>query len=175
MIGSPRRPVAEGSRHVAAVRLAAALCAERGARMTTLRRAVLEVLWQAGRPAGAYDLMSRLQARFGRRFTPPSVYRALEFLLDQGLIARIESRNAFVPCAHPERPHACVFLVCDHCGTSAEVENPELEALMARDARTLGFRIARRVVELQGTCAACRTAPAPARPPVGEKARKAEG
>lgn len=164
MIGPSRHPAAEGRDHVAAAQLAAALCAERGARMTALRRAVLEVLWQAGRPSGAYDLLSRLQARLGRRFTPPTVYRALEFLLEQGLIARIESRNAFVPCAHPERPHACIFLVCDHCGTSAEVENPKVEALMARDAQSLGFRIARRVLELRGTCAACRAAPEPAAP-----------
>jgi Fur family zinc uptake transcriptional regulator len=142
-----------------ALDVAAAICDGRGAQMTALRRVVLDVLCQAGRPLGAYELLSQLQGRLGRKFTPPTIYRALEFLLGHGLIARIESRNAYVPCAHPERPHGCAFFVCDQCSTSIEIENPELEGLMQRDARRLGFQIARRVVELQGTCATCRSTP----------------
>lgn len=123
--------------------------------MTRLRRAVLEALWQCDQPVGAYDLLPLLEAKLGRKLLPPSVYRALEFLLEQRLIARIESRNAYIPCAHPERPHHCVFFVCDACSTSTEIENPRLEALIDEDARSLGFRVLRRVVELRGTCAAC--------------------
>ncbi|MGE0423990.1 MAG: Fur family transcriptional regulator [Reyranellaceae bacterium] len=145
--------------------VAAAICGGRGAQMTALRRVVLDALCQAGRPLGAYELLSQLQTRLGRKLTPPTVYRALEFLLGHGLIARIESRNAYVPCAHPERPHGCVFFVCDQCSTSVEIENPELEVLMQKDARMLGFQIARRVVELQGTCATCRSAPVGPAPP----------
>jgi len=73
--------------------------------------------------------------------------------VSQGLVARIESRNAVVPCAHPERPHACVFFVRERCSVSVEAENRALEHLIARDARTLGFEINRRVIEVQGTCA----------------------
>lgn len=141
----------------ALVQMAGVLCAERGVRLTKLRSTLLEVLCQSGQPLGAYELLSRVQARLGRKLAPPTIYRALEFLQEQRLIARIESRNAYVPC-QPERSHVCVFFICDQCSTSVEVENSRLEALMNEDAQSLGFRIARRVVELQGICAACSSA-----------------
>ena len=150
-------PVSPSGPTVAAKALAAAaiLCRERGAPLTAVRKCLLETLWQARQPLGAYELMRRLEAALERRLTPPTVYRSLDFLLSQGLVARIESRNAFVPCAHPEHPHACVFFVCERCSVSVELENRALERLIARDAGTLGFEINRRVIELQGTCADC--------------------
>ena len=143
---------------VNALAAATSLCRERGAQLTEVRKSLLEMLWQAGQPLGAYELMPRLEAVLGRRLTPPTVYRSLDFLVNQGLVSRIESRNAFVPCAHPEHPHACVFFVCERCSTSVEVENHALERLIARDAGALGFEINRRVIELQGMCAQCRKA-----------------
>ncbi len=124
----------------------------------------VELLWEIGRPTGAYELMEALKLGDSRPVGPPTVYRALEFLMSQGLVSKIESRNAYVPCAHPERPHGCIFFVCDQCSASVEIENPQLEALMDKDAKSLGFRIARQVVELQGTCAACCSASAGAAP-----------
>lgn len=140
----------------AALQAALALCHERGTQMTILRRTMLETLWQACRPLGAYDLLSRLEAVLGRKLTPASIYRVLEFLVGEGLVARIESRNGYAPCAHPERAHGCVFLVCDRCTGLVEIEDPALEALIERDAAFLGFQISRRVIELQGLCAQCR-------------------
>ena len=137
------------------VALAMSLCRTRGVKLTELRRQVLELLWESGRPTGAYELIEALKLRDARPIGPPTVYRALEFLMSQGLVSKIESRNAYVPCAHPERPHGCVFFVCDKCSKSVEIENPQLEALIVKDAKSLGFRIVRRVVELHGTCAAC--------------------
>jgi Fur family zinc uptake transcriptional regulator len=136
-----------------ALAAAASLCRERGAQCTEVRRRVLEALWQAGQPLSAYELMPRLEAALERRLTPPTVYRSLDFLMDQRLVSRIESRNAFVPCARPEHPHACVFFVCDRCSCSVEVENPAIEHLLTDDAASLGFEVHRRVVELQGLCA----------------------
>jgi len=141
----------------AALAVATTLCRDRGAPLTEVRRRVLEALWQAHQPLGAYELLPRLEAALGRKFAPPTVYRALEFLVSQGLVARIESRNAFVPCAHPGHPHTCVFFVCDRCGNSVEVEKPALERLLAGYASALGFEIHRKALELQGTCAQCRT------------------
>ena len=151
----PTSPEAAANAAVA-LQAALALCRERGTQMTVLRRAMLETLWQAHRPLGAYGLLSRLEAVLGRKLTPASIYRVLEFLVGEGLIARIESRNGYVPCAHPERAHGCVFFVCDQCTNSVEIEDPALEALIERDAEFLGFQISRRVVELQGICARCR-------------------
>jgi Fur family zinc uptake transcriptional regulator len=132
-------------------------CGKRGARMTMLRCAVLEMLWRSDRPLGAYDLLSRLQAKLGRKLAPPTIYRALEFLSEHRLIARLESLNAYVPCANPESPYERLFFVCDQCRTSVEIANPALETLVNKNALSLGFQIARRIMELQGTCAACQS------------------
>jgi len=140
-----------------AAKLAAAvsLCRRRGVRLTTMRRRLLDVLLQAGRPLGAYQLKPLLEVALGRRLAPPTVYRALRFLLDQGLIARIESRSAFVPRVHPEDPHTGAFLVCGRCGDATEVDNRALDRLIAGDVAALGFHVDRAVVELEGTCGRC--------------------
>ena len=137
------------------VALAMSLCGERGVQLTTARRQILELLWESGRPTGAYELIEALKLRNSRPAGPPTVYRALEFLMSQGLVAKVESRNAYVPCAHPERRHDCLFFICSDCGASAELEDPKVEQRLAEDAANLGFRVTRRVVEVEGTCADC--------------------
>lgn len=136
---------------------AGALCAARGAKFTPLRRMVFGLFLESGGPLGAYDLIRALELRLQRSIAPPTVYRTLDFLLDQGLLLRIESRNAFVPAAHPEEDRAGAFLLCDHCGLSVEMDLGEVEEQLSERARKLGFRIGRRVVELQGTCPDCQT------------------
>ncbi|WP_449311417.1 Fur family transcriptional regulator [Pseudochelatococcus sp. B33] len=130
-------------------------CEKRGLRFTPIRRAVLEALWHSGRPVSAYDLLHILETGLQRRLSPPTIYRALEFLQEQQLISRIETKNAFVPRVHSEHERACVFFICESCGTSAEVENPHVATLFETDAAELGFRIGKRVIELQGICANC--------------------
>lgn len=137
------------------IALAASLCGARGAQLTKLRRQILELLWETGRPTGAYELIEALKLRRARPVGPPTVYRAIEFLMSQGLVSRIESRNAYVPCAHPERRHDCLFLICSDCGASVELEDQRLESLISENAAHVGFRPARRVVEVEGTCASC--------------------
>ena len=137
------------------VALAASLCGSRGARLTKLRRRVLELLWRSGRPAGAYELVEALKLKDSRPVGPPTVYRALEFLMAQGLVSKIETRNAYVPRAHPERRHDCLFFICSTCGASVELEDTRVERLLSEDAGFLGFHAARRVVEVVGTCARC--------------------
>lgn len=137
------------------VALAMSLCGARGAQLTTLRRQILELLWESGRPTGAYELIEALKLRDSRPVGPPTVYRALEFLMSQGLVSKIESRNAYVPCMHPERRHDCLFFICSNCGASVELENPRVAQLLVEDAAVLGFRVTRPVVEVEGTCASC--------------------
>ena len=137
------------------VALAVSLCGARGAQLTTLRRKILELLWESGRPTGAYELVEVLKSRDSRPVGPPTVYRALEFLMSQGLVSKIESRNAYVPRAHPERRHDCVFFICSNCGASVELEDKRLECLITEDAALVGFRPTRRVIEVEGVCARC--------------------
>lgn len=137
------------------VALAMSLCSARGAQLTELRRQILELLWASGRPTGAYELIEALKHRDSRPVGPPTVYRSLEFLMSQGLVSKIESRNAYVPCAHPERRHECLFFICSTCGASVELEDQRFDGLIAENAAMIGFRPTRRVVEVEGTCARC--------------------
>ena len=142
------------------VALAVSLCAARGNKLTTLRRHVLELLWDRGRPTGAYALIEALELRYSRPVGPPTVYRALEFLISQRLVAKIESRNAYVPRAHPERHHDCLFFICGICGASTELEDPRVGQVLAEDAANLGYRVTRRVIEVEGACPDCSPAAA---------------
>ena len=138
--------------------LAISICEARGARLTKSRRLILELLWKSGRPTGAYELVKSLQYTGIESVGPPTVYRALEFLMKQGLVSKIESRNAYIPCTHPERNHICLFFLCGSCGNSVEFEDQRLERLIAENAAQLKFKAARRVVEVEGICERCLTA-----------------
>lgn len=135
--------------------LAESLCGARGAHLTALRRRTLELLWEHGRPAGAYELIEALRRRNARPIAPPTVYRAIDFLIGQGLVAKIASRSTYVPRIHPERGQTSMFLVCSHCGRSTELEDHRIERLLGEDATAIGFRIARPVIELEGVCLQC--------------------
>ncbi len=151
-----------------ALATAARLCANRGARLTPLRRRVLELVWRNHAPVGAYDLLARLSSNKGtakktRPAAPPTVYRALEFLLAQGLIHRIESLNAYVGCMHPEGAHGGQFLICSDCGAAAEVHDPRVDAAVARRAKELGFAVRRKTIEVAGVCPPCQRRQGPGR------------
>ncbi len=137
-----------------ALTTAVRLCAKRDARLTPLRRRVLELIWRGHAPVGAYDLLARLSGKT-RQAAPPTVYRALEFLRAQGLIHRIESLNAYVGCVHPEGAHGGQFLICSDCGSAAEVHDPRVDAAVARRAKELGFAVRRKTIEVEGVCPPC--------------------
>ncbi len=137
-----------------ALRAAERVCAERGLRLTKLRRRVLNLVWASHAPAGAYHILQRLRTERARA-APPTVYRALDFLLANGLIHRIESRNAYVGCVHPDGAHGGQFLICSDCGAAAEVHDPRLDAAIASRAEELGFSVRRKTVEVQGLCRPC--------------------
>lgn len=130
------------------------LCRRRGARLTPLRRRVLELIWSEHRPYGAYELLEKLRAERGR-VAPPTVYRALDFLLAQGLIHRIESLNAFVGCARPMDSHSGQFFICEACGVTAELADRTTADRIDASARRIGFTVSRRIVEVQGHCSDC--------------------
>ncbi len=159
------RPFAEpGHNHHACARevlqRAERLCAERGARLTDIRRRVLEALAADHAPAGAYEVIERLSRPGERPPAPITVYRALDFLQEQGFVHRIESRNAFVACSHD---HAAtgdapvVFLICEGCGAVGEAATEAFASALQGLVRASGFRPRARVIEVSGECAHCRT------------------
>lgn len=130
------------------------LCRERGVRLTPLRRRVLEIVWESHAPLGAYDALQRMNAG-GERNAPPTVYRALDFLMNHGLIHRIESMNAFVGCATPENTHKGQFFICRDCGNVAEAHSEEISEAIEASATRTGFLVETPVVEISGQCLEC--------------------
>ena len=138
-----------------ATRAVEAACSERGVRLTPMRRAAYEAMVAYAAPISAYELLERMQQSTGKRLAPPTVYRALDFLLEEGFVHRIESRNAFVVCDHPGDRHESMYFVCRECGASHEAHDPDVRASLDAHARGLGFTPQRKVVEVYGLCAQC--------------------
>ncbi|MDZ5646155.1 Fur family transcriptional regulator [Nitrospirillum sp. BR 11828] len=133
------------------------LCEARGARLTTLRERVLELVWSSHRPRGAYAILEEM-AVDGKRVAPLTVYRALDFLVEQGLVHRIESLNAYVGCPEPGQAHAGQFLVCERCGDATELNEPAVTNAITNGAAARGFRVLRQTVEVLGLCPTCQSA-----------------
>ena len=130
------------------------LCETRKLRLTSRRRQVLEILLVSHQPIGSYDILAELNRNNpAERIAPPIVYRALEFLMGEGLIHRIESRNAFISCVHPGHQCTAQFLICRDCEQVAELESSN-HPLVA-EANNLGFAVDHSVVEITGVCAEC--------------------
>ncbi|KPX03033.1 Fur family transcriptional regulator [Pseudomonas savastanoi] len=135
-----------------------ALCAKQGLRLTTLRRRVLELVWQSHKPLGAYDILAVLSDEDGRRAAPPTVYRALDFLLENGLVHRIASLNAFTGCNHPTHAHQGQFLICRLCHAAIELQHPAISNAVIDAAAGVGFAVEDQTVEIVGVCAGCKAA-----------------
>lgn len=156
MVQSPPAAPSDMSAHVDRALLdAQKACDQKGFRLTPLRAAVLRIIARSNRPLGAYALLVLLQEEVGRKHTPPTIYRALDFLLEIGSILRVESRNAYVLRDHPDRPGSPVLFLCDTCDSSVAIESPGLADLIESNAAALRFHIARPVIECSGTCDRC--------------------
>ena len=137
-----------------AMKIAIDLCANRGVRLTALRSHVLELIWQSHQPVGAYELLDILKSE-RRNAQPPTIYRALNFLLNLGLIHRIESLNAYVGCATPHINHNTQFLICSDCGAAAEISDVRLDKVINALAKDAKFSVNHRSIEVEGQCPNC--------------------
>ena len=136
-----------------------AICERAGLRLTALRRRVLELVWQSHKPLGAYDILGVLTEQDGRRAAPPTVYRALDFLLENGLVHRIASLNAFVGCNHPAHAHQGQFLICRTCNAAIELSTDSISEAIVAGAATVGFTVESQTVEVVGVCSGCQKNP----------------
>lgn len=130
------------------------LCRERGVRLTEQRKTVLQLLCASDKPISAYELLDQMRGVL-KNPAPPTVYRALDFLLEQGLVHKLESLHAYVGCTHPDHSHASQFLICDGCGEVTEVEDASVTESLRAAGQARGFRAKRPIVEVLGTCAQC--------------------
>lgn len=130
------------------------LSKERGQRLTPIRELVLKLVWQSHKPLGAYEILPSL-ADAGFNSAPPTVYRALEYLQELGLIHRISSLNAFVGCPDPQHKHPSGFMICKHCKTTAELDISALSKTLSSEAQSCGFLIEEESLEIAGICKRC--------------------
>lgn len=133
---------------------AEAQCRLQSLRLTETRRRVLELVWLSHAPMKAYEILEELQKK-NPRTAPPTVYRAIEFLIDAGLVHRIQSLNAYVGCGKPDNEHNGQFLICNQCGVVAEIDDPQITRLLAREAEQLDFKVELQTVEIRGLCPQC--------------------
>ena len=133
------------------VRAAEELCAARSVRLTAARKRVLKILLAEHKALGAYDVLAHLSER-GEPAHPPAAYRALEFLVENGLAHRVERLNAFVACSHPDEGHKPAFLICRDCKSVAEAQVAPDAGTLGETAARIGFRIERTSIEVEGLC-----------------------
>jgi len=142
-----------------AIASAEQICVKNGVRLTDLRRRVLELIWQSHKPVTAYDLLDRLKEE-KRNAAPPTVYRALDFLRENGLVHRLHSLNAFLGCDHPEGVHRGGFLICTKCHAVTEIcDSAPLRDAITAEADARDFQITGSMVEILGLCSLCRATP----------------
>ena len=137
-----------------------AACEGRGLQMTALRRDVVSIFAQALQPLGAYAIIQKLSEAQNRIVAPPTVYRTLDFLVDNGFVVKIESRQAYVACDHPghDHDHHGIVFSCTKCGRAVEVESKAVDKELVQIAERLGFKSERNVFEIEGLCADCQKA-----------------
>lgn len=135
---------------------AEARCSQKGLQFTRVRRRVLEILLSEHKAMGAYDILPIL-AKEGLGSQPPVAYRALDFLVRNGLAHRIELLNAYIACAHLGHAHAPAFLICRDCRLVAETDAEFTQSKLDAAAKSAGFVVERKVVELEGLCPSCAT------------------
>ncbi|MGB1237090.1 MAG: Fur family transcriptional regulator [Pseudomonadales bacterium] len=132
------------------------ICRANGQRLTKIRQLVLELIWQSHKPLGAYELLPALKDA-GFNSAPPTVYRALDFLQEQGLVHRISSLNAFIGCTHPGHQCSSCFMICEHCQMAVELESKALAQAITQLSDEVGFTSKREHIELVGCCRNCQS------------------
>lgn len=142
-----------------ALRLANSICENNGVRLTLLRRQILSLILQHGKPLGAYALMDLLEQHSDReKVAPPTVYRTLDFLIKYRLIYKIHSLNAYLANSNPLREDSSVLLICASCGLTQEVPNNTIQQAINLSASQHRFAVKKQVIELSGVCYPCKSA-----------------
>lgn len=161
----PSHPCTDPNHHVegadAYVQEVERACRARGLRLTPIRAQVLRLIADAGGPVKAYELLDRMKETH-ESAAPPTVYRALDFLFENGFIHKLASINAFVACHHPgAEAHAVPFLICDACQRAWELEDQDVVSTLELRARAHGFKPRAQTLEVHGLCADCAARPTP--------------
>jgi Fur family transcriptional regulator, zinc uptake regulator len=137
-----------------ALALAEHLCGLRGVQLTPIRHQVLELIWDSHKAIKAYDLLDRIKP-LQSAAKPATIYRALDFLIEQGLVHRVESLNAFVGCNSSGHQHELLLLICEHCNEVEERPAPQVMEALSQEFHQAGFLPQSKAIEAQGICNKC--------------------
>jgi Fur family zinc uptake transcriptional regulator len=133
---------------------AAQLCVVRGVQLTPIRQQVLELIWESHKAVKAYELLDRIKPQMDAA-KPATIYRALDFLIEQGLIHRVESLNAFVGCNSSAHQHEQLLLICNNCQEVEERSAPEVMQALSQEIKQADFIVHSKAIEIHGVCAKC--------------------
>jgi Fur family zinc uptake transcriptional regulator len=136
-----------------AIKIAEEVCKKQKVKFTNQRKKVLELLWQNHKPVKAYDLLKSLNK--ADSIQPPIVYRALDFLLENGLAHKINSLNSYIGCSHPLKHKNCYFLICLECKEISECCDRELDHLIEKITDKNKFQLQKSILEISGICKNC--------------------
>lgn len=128
---------------------------ESGHRWSETRTQVYHALLMVNKPVTAYELLDIVADKYERSTKPASIYRSLDALMDLGVVAKIESANAYIVCQNPECTHQHIFLICDQCGHIDEIADHGISSQLMKDATERGFTAKRQILELHGECRTC--------------------
>lgn len=130
------------------------LCLARGVHLTPIRHQVLELIWDSHKAVKAYELLDRIKPS-QQAARPATIYRALDFLIEQGFIHRVESLKAFIGCRCSEHQHELLLLICKHCNEVEERLAPAVMAPLSQEFSQAGFIVHSKAIEAQGICGKC--------------------
>ncbi|MDI1231064.1 MAG: transcriptional repressor [Methylobacter sp.] len=130
------------------------LCVVRGVQLTPIRHQVLELIWENHKAVKAYELLDRLKPQMDAA-KPATIYRALDFLIEQGLIHRVESLNAFVGCRCSAHQHEQLLLICNNCQEVEERSAPEVMQALSQEIKQADFIVHSKALEIHGICVKC--------------------
>ena len=136
-----------------ALELAKEFCDSNNLRLTEIRQTVLGLVWKSHKPIKAYDILKDIKGVGSEK--PPTVYRAINFLLENGLIHKINSQQSYIGCEHPNLHKQCYFLSCNKCGETSECCSVEMDKMFKKALKKEKFNQSDIVCEISGVCSSC--------------------
>ena len=126
--------------------------------LTKNQSLVMGALTKSDGPLSAYTILDQLRDDGFR--APLQVYRALDKLVEFGMVHRLESLNAFVACRHPDcdSQETIAFMICENCGLVSEISDNTLANRLKYLADAASFALKKTTIELRGVCSACQAA-----------------
>ena len=137
-----------------AIKKAESICNQKGLKFTKLRQKVLELIWKNHNYVKAYDLLEELK-KIDDSAKPPTIYRSLDFLIENGFIHKIQSLNAFIGCAHPKEHKECYFLICKNCQNIEECCSKKIDKVVTSTTGQNNFKPNQVTLEISGICKEC--------------------